>query len=142
MNQNIDLDGNPIYLVVVVSDRCDVTRVSTRDDTAVVFFSNMIDSLLQTSSKSDGILDSSGVVFVYEAIRNVGLKSKKIQTQEELLPISTIATPKDIYVVFKYRSSKKGLVKGQVYKVINQDDEYYWLEGFSGKFLRSRFGQV
>ena len=144
MRENIEVQNVPIFPVVVVSDRCDINNVRCTPDNVVVCFRNMIDTLKKLSS-SVKRLNKDEIDKIYGSIWT--LNRQKAKEIVEVIPEegkdkNEYVEDEPFYVQFKDGYSKKGLVKGERYKVIKQDENYYWIKGFDGKFMKSRFKRL
>ena len=143
IRKNIDFADVPIYSLVVFADRCDISGVKySRPDTAVTTFSRMCGQVVLMSANSHCMLTNDEIVDIAGIVRSVAGDPDEIQKNKEKLIKDRKARfqKKQVYVRFKEsRPTKKGLEPGEIYKVLEEDEEYYWLEGIDGKTMKRRF---
>lgn len=145
IKKNIDFAAVPVYSLVVFADKCDISKVRySRPGTSVTSFSRMCGQIVLLSANSRCMLTNDEIEHVAEVIKSVAGDPKDNKENQDMLiedrKARILARKNQLYVRYKYKhKSKKGLEYGKKYKVLKEDEDYYWLDGILGKSLKSRF---
>lgn len=142
MKKNIDCGDIPVYSMVVFDDTCDISRVRfSRPNTTVTNYRSMIAQVLLLSANSRIMLTNDEIQVSYDVLRSVAgtPQENKAQFISAIRQKKTGISNKKVFVKYIGNNTKKGLENGQIYEVMNQDDDFFWLKGIPGKSLKSRF---